>query len=42
MLTQVVMPAGEGEKHDEPDDNVLSTGEGTPSATRQNRPGASD
>ena len=36
MLTQAVMPAGEGEKHDEPDGNILSRGEGAPSPTRRN------
>ena len=44
MQAQVVVHAGAGEKHDEPDGNVLSRGEGTPSPalTRRKQPGTSD
>ena len=49
MQVQAVMHVDAGSsacrrrrEHDEPDGNVLSRGEGAPSLTRQNRPGASD
>ena len=49
MQAQVVMHVDAGssacrrrQEYDEPDGNVLSRGEGAPSPTRRNRPGASD